>query len=55
MSDIHVFDVAESKWYLQSAGGDVPDPRRKFCAGVLGLKTSLHSMPLLVRDCSMLT
>ena len=23
MSDIHVFDVAESKWYLQSAGGDV--------------------------------
>jgi len=34
MSDIHVFDVAESKWYLQSAGGDVPDSRRKFCAGV---------------------
>jgi hypothetical protein len=34
MSDIHVFDVAESKWYLQSAGGDIPDPRRKFCAGV---------------------
>lgn len=34
MSDIYVFDVAESKWYLQSADGDVPDPRRKFCAGV---------------------
>jgi hypothetical protein len=33
MSDIHIFDVEESKWYLQSAGGKVPDPRRKFCAG----------------------
>jgi len=33
MSDIYLFDVAESKWYLQSADGDVPGPRRKFCAG----------------------
>ncbi|OCK83649.1 hypothetical protein K432DRAFT_174012 [Lepidopterella palustris CBS 459.81] len=33
MSNIHVFDVASSKWYAQNATGEIPDMRRKFCAG----------------------
>ncbi|KAF2490734.1 hypothetical protein BU16DRAFT_565668 [Lophium mytilinum] len=34
MSEIHLFDVASSKWYTQNATGEIPDMRRKFCAGV---------------------
>lgn len=33
MSTIHIFDIASSKWYTQSAVGEVPDARRRFCAG----------------------
>ncbi|KAF2759676.1 hypothetical protein EJ05DRAFT_484605 [Pseudovirgaria hyperparasitica] len=34
MSDIHIFDVLSQKWYLQTATGDVPESRGRFCAGV---------------------
>ncbi|KAF2872482.1 hypothetical protein BDV95DRAFT_385660 [Massariosphaeria phaeospora] len=33
MSSIHIFDVSSSKWYTQTAGGEVPESRRQFCAG----------------------
>ncbi|KAF2461305.1 hypothetical protein BDY21DRAFT_83089 [Lineolata rhizophorae] len=33
MDNIHVYDIQSGKWYLQQATGDVPDMRRKFCAG----------------------
>ena len=31
--DIHIYDVASSKWYTQTATGNVPGARRQFCAG----------------------
>ncbi|KAI4954308.1 hypothetical protein J4E91_002020 [Alternaria rosae] len=31
---IHIYDMASSKWYTQTASGDVPDTRRQFCADV---------------------
>ncbi|KAI4700013.1 hypothetical protein J4E81_004047 [Alternaria sp. BMP 2799] len=34
MSTIHVYDMASSKWYTQTASGDIPDTRRQFCADV---------------------
>lgn len=33
MSTIHVYDIQSSKWYTQTAVGDVPLARRRFCAG----------------------
>ncbi|KAK7908278.1 hypothetical protein PG985_015581 [Apiospora marii] len=36
MDTIHLFDIASSKWYTQHASGDVPDMRRRFCAGDAG-------------------
>lgn len=33
MSQILVYDVGDNKWYLQTATGDIPANRRKFCAG----------------------
>jgi hypothetical protein len=33
MSTIHVYDILSSKWYTQTAVGDVPLARRRFCAG----------------------
>jgi Galactose oxidase, central domain len=33
MSTIYVYDIASGKWYTQTATGDVPLSRRRFCAG----------------------
>jgi hypothetical protein len=33
MSTIYVYDIQSSKWYTQTAVGDVPLARRRFCAG----------------------
>ena len=33
MDIIHIYDVASTRWYTQNASGDVPDMRRRFCAG----------------------
>ncbi|KZM22983.1 uncharacterized protein EKO05_0011196 [Ascochyta rabiei] len=38
MSQIHVYDVANPRWYTQTATGDIPRPRRGFCAGVVWAK-----------------
>ncbi|KAF1839262.1 hypothetical protein BDW02DRAFT_585319 [Decorospora gaudefroyi] len=34
MSEIHIYDMASSKWYTQTATGEVPLARRQFCADV---------------------
>ncbi|KAF2127052.1 hypothetical protein P153DRAFT_377359 [Dothidotthia symphoricarpi CBS 119687] len=34
VADIHILDIASSKWYFQTAAGDTPLPRRQFCADV---------------------
>ncbi|KAL1797411.1 hypothetical protein ACET3X_004017 [Alternaria dauci] len=31
---IHIYDMASSKWYTQTASGDIPETRRQFCADV---------------------
>lgn len=33
MSTIFLYDIAEGKWYQHSATGQIPENRRKFCAG----------------------
>jgi hypothetical protein len=33
MDIITIYDIASSKWYTQTATGDVPEMRRRFCAG----------------------
>ncbi|KAF2636065.1 hypothetical protein P280DRAFT_493390 [Massarina eburnea CBS 473.64] len=33
LSIIHIFDISSSKWYTQTASGQVPEGRRQFCAG----------------------
>lgn len=33
MSDIQIYDVGNEKWYSETATGDVPEDRRRFCAG----------------------
>ncbi|KAL1624532.1 hypothetical protein SLS54_003875 [Diplodia seriata] len=33
LSNIYVYDIASTKWYKQTATGDVPGMRRKFCGG----------------------
>ncbi|KAF2831505.1 hypothetical protein CC86DRAFT_443172 [Ophiobolus disseminans] len=35
---VQVFDIANSRWYTQTATGDVPRPRRGFCSGVVWAK-----------------
>ncbi|KAJ4986475.1 cell wall anchored protein [Stagonosporopsis vannaccii] len=34
LPEIHMYDVQSSKWYTQTATGDIPGARRQFCAGV---------------------
>ncbi|KAI9811507.1 MAG: hypothetical protein M1832_000882 [Thelocarpon impressellum] len=34
MDTIRLYDIANSKWYNQTATGDVPEKRRRFCGGV---------------------
>lgn len=31
---IHIYDMASSKWYTQTASGTAPPTRRQFCADV---------------------
>ncbi|KAK8115068.1 hypothetical protein PG999_007137 [Apiospora kogelbergensis] len=33
MDEIHLYDVLSSRWYVQHASGNMPDMRRRFCAG----------------------
>ncbi|KAK7522297.1 hypothetical protein IWZ03DRAFT_114691 [Phyllosticta citriasiana] len=33
MSTIYIYDIASTKWYTQTASGDIPGMRRKFCGG----------------------
>jgi len=33
MSTIYIYDIQSTKWYTQTAVGDVPPDRRRFCAG----------------------
>lgn len=33
ISTIHLYDIKSSQWYEQTATGDVPSSRRRFCAG----------------------
>lgn len=33
MTKIFLYDIAEGKWYQQNATGQIPENRRKFCAG----------------------
>jgi hypothetical protein len=33
MSDIYIYDIGIGNWYVQQATGDIPNPRRRFCAG----------------------
>ena len=33
MNNIYIYDINSGKWYSQTATGDVPDMRRRFCAG----------------------
>ncbi|KAH8429033.1 uncharacterized protein LDX57_006704 [Aspergillus melleus] len=35
MNEILLYDIANSKWYTQKATGEVPEQRRRFCAGVV--------------------
>ncbi|RMZ87299.1 hypothetical protein DV736_g5478, partial [Chaetothyriales sp. CBS 134916] len=34
MTQIILYDIADAKWYSQTATGNIPANRRKFCAGV---------------------
>ncbi|KAL6405860.1 hypothetical protein AUP68_11000 [Ilyonectria robusta] len=34
MEDIIIYDILSGKLYVQNATGNVPEPRRQFCAGV---------------------
>jgi hypothetical protein len=34
MDQIFLFDMASSRWYKQTASGDIPGMRARFCAGV---------------------
>ncbi|CAD6450397.1 6d24870f-1839-4286-ab4a-165537742161 [Sclerotinia trifoliorum] len=33
MNQIYVYDIQSSQWYTQTATGDIPGDRRRFCAG----------------------
>lgn len=33
MSNIYVYDITSSNWYTQTATGDIPPDRRRFCGG----------------------
>jgi hypothetical protein len=32
LSEIHIYDILSTKWYTQTATGNVPPPRGRFCA-----------------------
>lgn len=52
MDTIHLFDIASSKWYTQHASGDVPDMRRRFCAGDAGAPdASSYNMCVCISIC----
>ena len=34
MDTIFIFDIGSGQWYSQTATGDIPEMRRRFCAGV---------------------
>ncbi|KAF1972094.1 hypothetical protein BU23DRAFT_599798 [Bimuria novae-zelandiae CBS 107.79] len=36
--DIHIFDIANSRWFIQKAAGDLPQPRSRFCSVVVWAK-----------------
>ncbi|KAH7381375.1 hypothetical protein DE146DRAFT_729175 [Phaeosphaeria sp. MPI-PUGE-AT-0046c] len=36
--EIRVYDIADDRWYVQTAGGQIPLPRRGFCAGAVWAK-----------------
>lgn len=38
MSNIQLFDIANNRWFTQTATGDVPSPRRGACANVIWAK-----------------
>ncbi|KAF2723856.1 hypothetical protein K431DRAFT_292158 [Polychaeton citri CBS 116435] len=33
MSQVYIYDIRNNDWFAQTATGDVPSPRRRFCAG----------------------
>ncbi|KAI5777253.1 hypothetical protein EDC01DRAFT_679259 [Geopyxis carbonaria] len=35
MAEIDLYDLANQKWYVQNATGDVPEARRRFCGAVV--------------------
>jgi hypothetical protein len=35
MSEIHLYDIRSSTWYSQTATGDIPPDRRRFCADAI--------------------
>lgn len=35
MDEIHIFDIGTETWLMQKAGGEIPQERRRFCAGVV--------------------
>ena len=44
-NNITIFDKDKQKWHSQSASGDIPDPKRSFCAvGVQGGDNSTYEM-----------
>ena len=38
MSNIQIFDIANNRWFTQTATGDIPSPRRGHCSGVIWAK-----------------
>ncbi|KAJ4985569.1 cell wall anchored protein [Stagonosporopsis vannaccii] len=38
LQNIHLFDIANNRWFTQPASGDVPSPRRGSCVGVIWAK-----------------
>lgn len=33
MTNIYIYDIVSTKWYTQTASGDIPAARKRFCAG----------------------
>jgi hypothetical protein len=33
MNEIHIFDIASQKFYMQTTSGTAPPMRRRFCGG----------------------
>jgi hypothetical protein len=34
MRQVHVYDIANDKWYTQQTDGDIPPPTTEFCSVV---------------------